>query len=79
MVRIQIYLTEKEKRGLDSVATSQGVSRSEVIRKAIDDLLARQAIADKSGVLDEIAGVWSWNKEIPKIRGIRRGWRQRSM
>ena len=41
MVRTQIYLTEEEKKGLKSAALAQGVSQSDLIRQAIDDLLAR--------------------------------------
>ncbi len=77
MVRTQIYLTEEEKNGLESVAMSQGVSQSELIRQAIDELLARTGDIDKAAILDEIAGVWSDRKDIPDIRDLRTGWRRR--
>lgn len=77
MVRTQVYLTEEEKNGLESVAMSQGVSQSELIRQAIDELLARTGDIDKAAILDEIAGVWSDRKDIPDIRDLRTGWRRR--
>jgi predicted transcriptional regulator len=78
MVRTQIYLSEEEKRGLESIAAVKGISQSDLIRQAIDDLLARQGIIDKSGILDEIAGVWAGKKNIPDIRKLRSGWRRRT-
>ena len=40
MVRTQVYLTEKQDRGLKSLAESSGRKQSELIREAIDRLLA---------------------------------------
>ncbi len=77
MVRTQVYLTNEEKKGLESVATSKGVSQSDLIRQAIDDLLARTGTINKDEILDEIAGIWSNRKEIPDIRDLRTGWRRR--
>lgn len=77
MVRTQVYLTKEEKKGLESVAISKGVSQSDLIRQAIDDLLARAGNLNKDEILDEIAGIWSNKKEIPNIRDLRIGWRRR--
>ncbi len=77
MVRTQIYLTEKEKQGLKSAALSQGVHQSNLIRKAIDELLAKTVTTDKQVILDEIAGIWAERNDIPAIRDLRTGWRQR--
>jgi hypothetical protein len=77
MVRTQLYLTEKEKSGLESTALAQGVSQSDLIRQAIDELLAKTRNFDKSSFLDAIAGIWSDKKDIPDIRELRAGWRGR--
>ena len=77
MIRTQIYLTEEEKRGLESIAISQGVSQSNLIRQAIDELLARAGGINTSAILDEVAGIWSKRKDIPDIRDLRTGWRGR--
>jgi hypothetical protein len=77
MVRTQLYLTDEEKLGLESIAAVKGVSQSDLIRQAIDDLLARQGATDKSCILDEIAGVWALKKNIPDIRKMRSAWRRR--
>jgi hypothetical protein len=77
MVRTQVYLTEEEKSGLETSALSQGISQSDLIRRAIDELLAKTGRVDKSSILDEIAGIWSTRTDIPDIRVIRIGWRRR--
>jgi len=77
MVRTQIYLTQKEKDGLASAASAQGVSQSDLIRRAIDDLLARTGAKDKGRIIREIAGLWAGRNDIPDIRDMRTGWRKR--
>lgn len=77
MVRTQVYLTEEEKKGLESAAALKGVSQSNLIRQAVDDLLARTGNINKDEILDEIAGIWSKRKELPDIRDLRTGWRRR--
>jgi hypothetical protein len=77
MVRTQVYLTEEEKSSLETAASSQGVSQSDLIRRAIDELLAKTGRIDKIPILDEIAGIWSARTDIPDIRDMRTGWRRR--
>ena len=79
MVRTQIYLTEEEKNGLEAIALSHGVSQSDLIRQAIDDLLARIGEIDKASILDEIAGIWADRKDIPDVRDLRAAWRRRPL
>ena len=77
MIRTQIYITEEEKKGLEAVANSQGVSQSNLIRQAIDNFLARTGKFNKIALLDEIAGIWSDKNDIPDIRDLRTGWQRR--
>ena len=78
MVRTQIYLTEKEKKGLESIAILQGVNQSKLIRQAIDELLVKTSDIDKTAIIDEITGIWADRKDIPDIRDLRTGWRHRT-
>ena len=41
MVRTQIQLTETQAQGLKELATSRGTSMADLIREAVDHLLAR--------------------------------------
>jgi hypothetical protein len=79
MVRTQIYLTKKEKTGLKSMSLAQGRKQSDIIRNAIDDILARQVTANRSDILRSVAGIWTSREDIPDIRRLRTGWRRRSM
>lgn len=77
MVRTQIYLTEEEKKGLESVSSLKGVSQSDLIRQAIDDLLARTGKINKAGIIEDIAGIWKKRDDVPDVREMRTGWRER--
>jgi hypothetical protein len=78
MIRTQLYLTKNEKQGIEAAAMMQGVSQSDLIRRAIDDLLAKAGKTDKGRILDEIAGVWSDKNDLPDIRELRGAWRGRA-
>jgi hypothetical protein len=78
MVRTQVYLTEREKNALETVAAMRNVSQSVLIREAVDDLLSKQGTADKKSLIDDIAGIWANNKEVPDVRAMRAGWRRRA-
>jgi hypothetical protein len=77
MVRTQIYLTDKEKKGLENAALSQGVSQSELIRHAIDELLLKSEQTNKTLIVREVAGIWAERNDLPDIRELRTGWRKR--
>jgi hypothetical protein len=72
MIRMQIYLTKKEKMALASIATIHGISQSDLIRQAIDHLIFRPANINKQAILDEIAGIWVDRDDFPDIRELRR-------
>jgi len=78
MVRTQIYLTEEEKNGIESVTLTKGISQSEFIRQAIDKSLLDAINIDKPIILDEIAGIWANREDIPDIRELRTAWRKRT-
>ncbi len=40
--RTQIYLTDEQRRRIDEIAASEGITMAEVIRRAIDDYLSDQ-------------------------------------
>lgn len=79
MIRTQIYITEQEKKGLESIAASRKVSQSNLIRQAIDDLLAKTGGGDRTTVLEEIAGIWSDRVDIANVRDLRAGWQRRPL
>jgi hypothetical protein len=74
MVRTQIYLTEKERSGIDQMATATGKKQSEVIREAVDRYLDLAAGARRDDVLREAAGLWKDRRDLPDFVAHRRSW-----
>ncbi len=44
--RTQIYLTDEQRRRIDELASAEGVTMAEIIRRALDGYLDDQATAD---------------------------------
>ncbi|PYJ22811.1 MAG: CopG family transcriptional regulator [Verrucomicrobia bacterium] len=78
MVRTQIYLTEREHRSLDSLAKANSCSKSEIIRKAVDEFVSKSSHPGRLEALRKARGIWKGRKELPDIRAMRRAWRRRS-
>ena len=46
MVRTQIHLTEEQAKAIKKIATAQGLSVAELIRRAVDNIVKSSTIAD---------------------------------
>jgi predicted DNA-binding protein len=53
-MRTQIYLTDDQRRRIDELASAQGVTMAEIIRRAVDGYLDEQA--DPSAALSATYG-----------------------
>jgi len=58
MQRTQIYLTEAEQRGLNRIAEQTGKNKSEIIREAIDSLLAKSTTPSRNQQMQKARGIW---------------------
>lgn len=74
MVRTQIYLTEEERIGLNSVSEATGKKQSELIREAVDRFLDLAEGSQRDAVLHEVAGLWRDRKDLPDFGAMRRSW-----
>ena len=74
MGRTQIYLTENEKTALGTLGDVTDKAQSELIREAIDDLIARSSKDRRAAVLNNAAGLWKTRKDLPDFRSVRKGW-----
>jgi len=74
MVRTQIYLTEQERSGLIALAQASGKKQSELIREAIDRLIAQTNKIRCQAVIDNAAGMWKDRKDLPDFSATRRSW-----
>lgn len=71
MVRTQIYLTPEEQDGLRSLSRQTGLSQSELIRQAIDSMLAQKTRPDRASLLSQARGLWSGRTDLPDLTELR--------
>ncbi len=80
MVRTQIYLRENQKKALDKLSSQHGESIAELIRKAVDEFIAKKA-STFDDALEECFGIWKGRKDIGKaedyVRKLRSEWELR--
>jgi predicted DNA-binding protein len=72
MVRTQIYLTPEEQQALRALARRTGTSQSELIRQAIDSLLAEEQALDRTALLRQARGLWRDRDDLPDFAALRR-------
>jgi metal-responsive CopG/Arc/MetJ family transcriptional regulator len=74
MHRTQIYISEEQKRALDDVSRTTGLSLSQLIRDAIDKFVAHARDRERLKLLREAKGMWAGRKDLPDLEKLRRGW-----
>lgn len=74
MVATQVYLTPEEKRGLEALARRTGRSEDELIREAIDAMLARSPASGRRSLLRQARGVWADRDDLPDFSAFRGEW-----
>ncbi|MCB0260976.1 MAG: ribbon-helix-helix protein, CopG family [Calditrichaeota bacterium] len=72
MIKTQIYITEAEQKALKSIAARTGTKQSELIRRAIDQFIARFRETDRLKLLQQARGIWKDRTDLPDFRQIRR-------
>ena len=75
MDRTQIYLSEAQAAALDRQAARTGLSRSQLIREAIDRTYLGELGADALAVLQSTVGVWKGHRDdgAAYVKQLRRG------
>jgi len=72
MVRTQVYLTEEQDRGLKRLAANSGRKQSELIREAVDRLLAQKRERNWLKCLEPMFGMWADRPEMDHfVRDLR--------
>ncbi|MFC1853755.1 ribbon-helix-helix domain-containing protein [candidate division CSSED10-310 bacterium] len=74
MVRTQVYLTERQRSELAAIAKAMGKKQSELIREAVDRLIAQSGRSRREAVLSEAAGIWKDRTDLPDFEETRADW-----
>jgi hypothetical protein len=74
MIRTQIYLTERQRDKLFSMAKTAGKKQSELIREAVDRLINQKSRSTREAVLRQAAGIWKNRTDLPDFKVTRAGW-----
>ncbi len=74
MIRTQVLLTERERTGLRALAEASGKKQSELIREAVDNMIAPFDKTRRQTVIDNAAGIWKGRQDLPDFRAARRSW-----
>jgi Arc/MetJ-type ribon-helix-helix transcriptional regulator len=78
MVRTQVYLTEEQDRGLKRLAESSGRKQSELIREAVERLLAEHRPKDWREALEGVRGMWADRDDFGELYAdLRNDWERR--
>lgn len=72
MIRKQVYITEEQEEALILQAEETNRSQSDLIREAIDHILAERERERRSATLRATAGLWRERTDLPDWRALRR-------
>lgn len=72
MKRTQIYISEQMQEELDRLSNKRDTSRSEIIREAVTEYIARNSDSLREKKLKAGAGLWKGKKHLPDLSKLRK-------
>ncbi len=64
LVRKQTYITPAQDRAVKRLAQQQGTTEAEILRKALDQFLAREGIAETQDPFTDLIGMFEGPSEV---------------
>jgi hypothetical protein len=64
LVRKQTYITPAQDRAVKRLAQQQGTTEAEILRKALDMLLAREGIRENDDPFEGLIGLFAGPSEV---------------
>ena len=71
MHRTQIYLTETQRKALQSITRRLGRTQSDLIRSAVESTIERQAAEGRIECLRKGHALWQGRREVPSFAALR--------
>jgi hypothetical protein len=64
LIPLQTYITPAQDKAVKRLAQQQGTTEAEIIRKALDLLLAREGLGEYEDPFDELIGLFTGPSEV---------------
>ena len=64
LIRKQTYITPAQDRAMKRLAHQQGITEAEILRKALDQFLAREGIIETQDPFAELIGMFDGPSEV---------------
>jgi hypothetical protein len=70
----QITLTDTESKALRAIAQQTGKTKDELIREAVEQLIAQFHHSDRRAQLVQARGIWKDRNDLPALDTLRNEW-----
>ena len=74
MVEAELNLTEQERNALHEMSRRTGKSEGQLIREAVDQLIARFQNDDRLVPMQKAKGIWKDRQDLPALDELRSEW-----
>jgi hypothetical protein len=71
MLTTSVTLTDRQTSALKSLVQQTGKTEEEIIREAVEQLIARHSPADRRDALRQAKGMWQDRTDLPDLRTLR--------
>jgi len=69
-----ITLTDQESKALRAIAQQTGRTQDELIREAVEQLIAQFHHSDRRALLVQARGMWKDRNDVPALETLRNEW-----
>ena len=74
MLETELNLTEEERNALQEISRRTGKSEAQLIREAVDQLIAHFQIDDRLILMQKAKGIWRDRQDLPNLDELRSEW-----
>jgi hypothetical protein len=74
MATVYIHLTDQESQSLQAISLRTGKTQDELLRDAVDQLIAKFQCEDRRTLLQKARGIWKDRTDLPSFESLRSEW-----